>query len=247
MKIPYTDHISWRKTITEDAMADISKSNQKRLRSTVASLPDSIKHQILPISDELINWFVPLYTSTIESKNNPKVINVAEEIQKKQDAVEYFILLLIENGERIGATIFSKRKTFLSIAYRIYPPNWSVTNTPASPTLYSEYLICQHAYEEGYKKLSHGRDRNPYGKNASIGLAIFKLSSGCKPYVGTKEPDVKVLDTDDLTEDIFIVSHDETKEFLNSGFLICSRDTEDKYIQVTKYPEQIKVETIYRD
>lgn len=247
MKIPYTEQISWHKVITDNPMEGISNSNQKRLRSTVGSLPEEITHQIHPITPELLDWFIPLYESTIQTKNSPNVIDIREAIKKNSDTVDYFVLVLFENGKKVGATIFSEKKSFLSIAYRIYPNEWSSVKTAASPSLYSEYLICKHAHKRGYKKLSHGKDRNAYGMNASIGLAVFKLSYGCKAYVGTKSPEIKVLDIDEISKDVLIIRYDEAASFLKNGYLICARETEDKYTQVTKYQDQLKIETIYRD
>ncbi len=247
MKIPYIPEHAWYKPVVEDPLSLMGKSSQAQLRSTLRHDDLSrITYSIEPLSDDILQWFTPLYTQEISNRANPKVSDIYGTTLGKESPYTYYALLLYENRQRIGATIFSERKTMLSIAYRIYPHKWSSVTLQANPSLYTEYLINTYAYERGLPKLSHGRDRNPYGVNSYIGLAAFKLSIGCTALIPASAQEILTFDTDAATCDTLILQCPPEGRQVKQAYLICTEDTKEKYTQATKYPHLLPVETIIR-
>ncbi len=249
MIISYATEHKWVEPILDDPMDGLGKNNRARLRSTLKNIYESgVTHSIELLTPEILAWFVPLYQAQISEKNNPKIHDIASNTIDKKTTYQYFALILKENGEPIGATIFSERKKILSIAYRIYSSNWKYHSFQASPSLYTEYLINRYAYRRGYRQLSHGKDRNPYGQNASIGLALFKLSVGCSVFLPSADYETKTIDLDSVTEDLLIFEHpQDTEKRITKGYLCVSNESLARYENVTKYPAQIKIEVIIRD
>ncbi len=249
MTISYASEHKWIEPILDDPMDGLGKNNRARLRSTLKNINESgITYSVELLTPEILDWFTPLYESQINEKNNPKIHDIASKTINKKTTYKYFALILKENEELIGATIFSERKKILSIAYRIYLSNWKHHSFQASPSLYTEYLINRYAYERGYHQLSHGKDRNPYGQNASIGLALFKLSVGCSVFLPSTNYETQTIDLDSVTEDILIFEHPAGSELrITKGYLCVSKESLAKYENVTKYPNQIKIEIVLRD
>lgn len=247
MHITHPSHHRWHKHLSEDTLSNFGKNNRKRLRTVVdeiAQARTTITHEIVPLTDEIIDWFVPLYTENISKKSNPKIFNIRETTIAKDVPYTYYALILSEEGERIGATIFSERETFLSISYRVYPFNWNKHSLPANPSIYTEFAICEYAYKRGYRLLSHGKDRNPYGMNSGIGLCVFKLSVGCHPLL--PEPDgfeTVTLDTDSITVDTLVLQSPETGSNIKQASLFIVGDVEEKHLQVARYPDLLSVTT----
>lgn len=234
-------------TITENPLSELGKNNKARLRSTLNTLDKTlISYTTEPLTHAILEWFTPLYIQQISEKNNPKLHDIAGKTIDKKSKFPYFILILKENNIPIGGTIFSKRNNILSIAYRIYPQNWNNHNLQASPSLYTEYIINSYGHQEGFSILSHGKDRNPYGINASIGLALFKLSVGCNVYL-PNEYTVASLDVTNVQQDLLIFEMPaESETRITQGYLCVTNESLPKYENVTKYPEKIKIDIILR-
>lgn len=249
MLIKYPSEHKWLENVNSDPLSGFGKNNRTRLKSTLKNIADSnVSYTIEPLSEDILRWFTTIYKNSIGSKNNPKVHDIYSTTLGKESIYPYFALILQEQGNPIGATIFSKRKSIISIAYRIYPNQWEHNSFQASPSIYTEYIINKYSHEEGYRTISHGKDRNPYGINSSIGLALFKLSIGCHVYLPTTPYEIKELESNLVTEDIlvFAMSDDESTK-IKKGFLITTADNTSKYENVTKYPEQIEIEIITRN
>lgn len=248
MKVTYASHHKWTRRILDDLLTPFGKNNTYRLRTTLKNIGDStITHEFAPLTDETLEWFQPLYQKTISSKNNPKLFDIRSTTIGKVSKYKYYSLTLFEENNPVGATIFSERNSVLSIAYRIYPNSWTKSNLQANPALYAEYLVNEYGLNGGFKTLSHGRDRNPYGINSHIGLAIFKLSLGCTAQLPKAEYEIKTLDLDDINQDILILKYPTEGEQITEAILYVSEENLPKYIQITKYPERLSVETIIRE
>lgn len=246
MLVQYPTHHRWRKPVVEDPITLFGKSARSKLRSTLSKIEATdVSTLIEPITPEFLEWFSPFYESHINQKNNPSVANIRKRVLE-EPKFDYFSLSLYEGEERVGATIFSSRKDRLAIAYRTYNYEWQNAALPANPSLYTEYVVCMHAFKIGKKWVGHGKDRNPYGKNANIGLAIFKLSTGNQPAM-VQEAAFDTLETDSLDEDaLILLPPQQSKQVITSALLITKPENEEKYAQVTKYPELICVEVLYR-
>lgn len=246
MIITHATHHRWEKQVTEDPTSEFGKSNRTRVRSSLRKIADTkITYAIEPLSEETIKWFTPLYNETLSSKDNPKLFDIYGTTLGKDTPYSYYSLTLFENGEPVGATIFSERTSYISVAYRIYPNQWKHHDLQANPSLYTEYVLNVHAFERGYRKLSHGRDRNPYGPNAQIGLAIFKLSIGCHPLIG-QNAELAELDTDLCTTDTFVIEYPGHSGRAVRGVLVAMPENEEKYTQLQKYEQLLPVEIVRR-
>lgn len=249
MIITYPSAHTWAKSLTADAFAGFGKNHLARLKTTLRKIDAStVTYTIEPLTTAHLEWFVPLYTATIAGKNNPKVNDIFASTLGKDSPHPYYILTINESAVPIGATIFAARKSSLSFAYRIYPNEWMQNNLPAGPSLYAEYLLNAWAIEHGYTKISHGKDRNPYGINASIGLALFKLSVGCSVELPSGEYEVNTLDTDTLTTDVlvFALPPAGTKK-ITHAYLCVQTATLPKYDSIKKYDHTITTEVVLRD
>lgn len=249
MHILYPSEHNWIEPILKDPASGLGKNNQARLRSSLLKIHEtSITYSVEPLTQEILAWFTPLYTEQIGQKSNPKIHDLYASTIGKETTYTYYALILKEAGVPIGATIFSKRTHVLSVAYRIYPRSWTQNTIQASPSLYTEYVINRYAFECGYKKLSHGKDRNPYGINANIGLALFKLSVGCLAYLPKAGFEIKELNLDDVTEDILVFENPtEGERRITKGYLCVNKHSLQTYETVTKYPKQILIEVVLRD
>ena len=248
MQVSYPSHHSWLKDITSGLAIDFSGRTAKKIHTTLPLLADfNVTYTIEPLSEAFLSDFMPLYTQEIGAKENALMQDIPEKtLHNAASSFPYFCLSLRENGVFIGGTIFSVRADRISYAYRTFQNAWVAAPFKASPALIGEYAVAQFACDQHLAFLSHGKDRNPYGLNANIGLATFKLSVGCWPSVA-KDCEIKTIDTDTITKDCLILALPESGKKITKAYLITSQETEAKHIQVTKYPDLLQVKVLYRD
>jgi hypothetical protein len=233
---------------SDDLSLIFGKNNLGRLRSTFKNIDaSSVVHRIEPLTDEVLDWFTPLYLKTITNKDNPKLFDIRSTTIGKESKYKYYSLTLLEDNIPIGGTIFSERGPILSIAYRIYPNTWKQNNLQANPSVLAECLLNNHGVEHGFKTLSHGRDRNPYGLNAHIGLAIFKLSMGCSAYLPSTPYEIQTLDLNQVNQDVLLFKMPTEGDQITKGILYATEENLSNYMQVAKYPERLLVEIITRN
>ncbi len=244
MEITYAHNHAWYKFIADDPLSQFGKNSRTKLRSTLRELSPSITITEEAVDGSFLAWFVPLFEATLSSKEHPASIDITERLNGEK---EYKALTLKEDGKPLGATIFTLRKNKLVIAYRCYTHHWNNQSYAASPALFMELMIAQHAQSHHKAALTHGKDRNPYGLHAGIGLAAFKLASGCKPRL-TRDYETRTLKTEDLTEDVLVFAHPkEGRRRISKAYLITQKETAPHWEQLLKYPHLLKVEVVYRD
>jgi hypothetical protein len=249
MIIQYPSVHKWTKTVTSDPLFGFGKNHTVRINNSLKKISDSsVTHSFEPLTSDILEWFIPLYTATITEKNNPKLNDILKSTLGKVSKFSYFALILREEEVPIGATIFSERNSILSFAYRIYPLDWQKNNLPAGPSLYAEYLMNAYASQNGFSKISHGKDRNPYGYNAGIGLALFKLSVGCAIDLPKDTFEILSLDSTTVTQDILVFAYPENgSTHITEAYLCVSKDTLSKYDSILKYEHLIHTNVILRD
>lgn len=246
MQVTFPSHHSWLKDISAGIEIDFSGRAAKKIHASLPLLEaSSITHTIEPLSEAFFADFMPLYTSHIGTKQNSLLHDVKEKTFNKISNYSYFSFTLREHGVFMGGTIFSLRSDRVSYAYRAFKPNWSNTQLKASPAMIGEYVVAEFASAEGKQFLSHGKDRNPYGLNAAIGLATFKLSVGCRASV-SKGAEVRTIDTDTLTQDCLILAMPTEGSSISKAYLVTTPENLNKHIQVTKYPDLLEVEVLFR-
>ena len=249
MQVTFPSHHRWQKDISSGIEIDFSGRAAKKIHASLPILEEnSINYSIETLAEDFFIDFMPLYTEQIGNKQNALLYDVKDKtLFNKTHSFPYYSFSLYESGVFIGGTIFSLRTNIISYAYRTFKNNWQQAKVKASPAMIGEYVIAQFAAEHGKKFLSHGKDRNPYGLNAAIGLATFKLSVGCRPSVGKEsEYTIQIIDTDIIIEDCLILEQPKEGTNITKAYLVTSPENLEKYIQVTKYPDQLTVEVLFR-
>lgn len=249
MKIAYATAHRWVKPVPAEPLDSFGKNAQERLRATLSKVAYcAIRNEVRPLDEHFLNTFIPLYEERIRAKEHGVIFDIREKtLGNPARRFPYFSMSLYEEGAFIGGTIFSVRTNTLAVAYRIYRNDWNSAPLRANPSLYTEYCLNEYARSVGSRYILHGKDRNPYGLNSGIGLAGFKLSAGCYPEK-SKTFELRELDTDDLTEDALILEYpkDDTATRITHAYLLTTRESEQRWIQVTKYPHLLSVEVLYR-
>ena len=251
MKISYATTHRWRKEVTSDSLSLFGASEQKKIKDTLKKVSESdVAYVIEPLSEEFLSWWSPMYETHISTKDNPKVFNVREKTLGNTDKEKtYFSLTLKEGDDRLGGVIFSLKDDVLFFCHRTLAYDWKRAKLRASPSLFVEYVLAEHAREIGMKQISHGVDRNPYGLNSSIGLAGFKLSTGCRPQLA-KEYEVSILDTQELNKNALILElPNDSGEHANitKAYLVADKAGIEKWSSVLKYEDRLVVEVIERE
>lgn len=245
MQITYATTHKWTKDLTDHGWDAFGKNSIAKIKSTLKKVEtSSVTHEFKLLDQAFLDLFLPVYERRVSEKNNPTVFDIASKLHAKR---QYFSLSLYEDEQFLGGTIFSlPNNERCSFAYRTYAHKWSTANLKAKPSLYAEYLVCQHALDQNISHIVHGRDRNPYGLNSNIGLAGFKLSVGCKPFK-TRSAEVKTIESTNIKTDALIFEYPGETNEIKKGYLITARETEEKWDLVKKYPHIVEIETIYRD
>jgi hypothetical protein len=247
MQISYPSHHRWLMDISSGLEASFKGRVGKKILTTLPLLPQArIHYHIEPLNEAFFTKFLPLYSSQIQTKPNALIHDIIEKtLNNSTSTFPYYCLSITEGDTFMGGAIFSVRKDRISYAYRTFIKEWQHAKLKAGPALIGEYAVAEFSCSKGLTFISHGKDRNPYGLNANIGLATFKLSVGCYPSV-SGDFEVKTLRTGELTEDCFILAMPETGKTIDKAYLVTLPGNEEHYLRATKYPEQLAVEVIYR-
>tara|TARA_B100000508_G_scaffold92650_1_gene72322 strand:+ start:3552 stop:4316 length:765 start_codon:yes stop_codon:yes gene_type:complete len=246
MKITYAPFHRWYKPAVAEPTDLYGKKNRKRILSTIQRLEENaIETIIAPLDEAFLSWFVPMYEETIATRQNAKVHDVrAATIEKEESLSTYYSLTTLQNNEILGGVIFGVREDRLMTAYKVFKPKWVTGTLQANPTLLSEYILSKHAFSLGKKLVSHGKDRNPYGVNAAIGLATFKLSTGYKPMIKADYEDYfpQEIIIEGLKEDCLVLHYPTTGEVITKATLIAKSDALEKYTQLLSYTGVLSID-----
>ena len=242
MVISHAEKHRWIKEIHPAIFPDFGKNNTKKLQSLQKDISIStITHSFELLSEAHIKWFGELYNANLATKHNPRPYNVYDTTLGKDVVIHpYHILTLYEHGAPIGGTIFTLRKDRLSMVYRTYPSQWIQNSFKCSPALYAEFLATEYALLNQKPFLVHGVDLNPYGVHSHVGVAIFKLSTGCHPEI---MPSYPIIETDltTLPFNSLILVAPLSGNIITQGYLIGNEETAQKYEQLFKYEKQLQV------
>ena len=251
MQITHATAHGWRKNVVDDALSLFGRSEQKKIKEALKKVFDSdISYSIKILDEDFLEWWFPMYENRVSTKDFPTVFDVREKTLGTLDRDrEYFSLTLLEDNNRIGGLIFSIKGSTLFIAYRTFEYDWKKADLRCSPSLYVEYLMAEHAKKVGLKKISHGKDRNPYGLNSGIGLALFKLSVGCLPRLSSKNFTVETLDTNVLKKDALIFEYPKTdipNAPISKIYLVADEEGKKKWSQIERFSDVLDIEVITR-
>lgn len=239
----------WRKDVIDDPINLFGRSEQKKLRDTLKKISASnVSYHIQPLTSDFFDWWLPLYHERVSSKEHPVLFNVKERTLGGAVDRQYFSLTLLEGDKRLGGLIFSVKDDTLFFAYRTLALDWNQVRLRANPSLYVEYVMAEHAKSSSLKYISHGKDRNPYGLNSGIGLANFKLATGCRPQLASGY-EVKVLDTDEVSRDVLVFQlppAESPHADIKKAYLIVDSIGMEKWTSLSKYQDRLSIEVLER-
>ncbi|MES2748946.1 MAG: hypothetical protein V4668_00075 [Patescibacteria group bacterium] len=244
MIITIPDKVSWRKTIGTDSFSHYNKTNAKRILKTFThQMRDEIAYTIETLTRDHLAWFEPMYVAKIAQKDNPQIINLYETTLNKVKR-DFKILIITESEVKLGAIIFSENATEVNISYKIFADTWNMSTLPAGPSLYADFLLTEHAARSQKITISHGKDRNGYGMTSSIGLAIFKISLGYKPYLPKKYEFISMDDTQITKDSLYFTVTSEDSSLV--GNLYTTKDTQHQWERLNSYKDQVVINWIIR-
>lgn len=252
MEIRYSKFHRWYKPVIENPTELFGTKIQKRVLSSLARIDqtDTISYTIEPLDEDYINWFTPLYEAMLSEKDRAVVYDVyASTIGNEDSKSEYWGLTLFEGDQRIGGTIFGVREEKIMTVYKTYNYSWNQETLQAGPTIMAEYYLCKYAFEIGKNQISHGKDRNPYGVNAAIGLATFKLSLGYRANILASSEDyvVETANTDSFKQDTLILNFPKDGQEITKATLVTTNETKNKYAQLLSYSELLAIDVVGLD
>lgn len=243
MEIKYATKYVWLKEYNEkELLCHYLKSDQKKIKKILNRIDElRITYVIEDASETFFSWFQTFYENKINEKKNAKICNVLEETMGRPGrSLTYKTLTIYQGKEIVGGCIFSDRGDYFSIAYRAFNYEWHKASQIASPSVFAEYIIDQYSIQSGKKKLVHGQDRHPYGLNSSIGLAVFKLSVGCKPML-PKNYTTASIETTLYTSDVLIFELPKEDQVVKTIHLILKENESNKYAQLLKFTENFDI------
>jgi len=237
MNITFPDKVRWLKNVSENPLDYYSKRTQQRIQKT-ESLADSdkITSCIIPIDERFLDWFIPLYENEIAKKEQPVVFDI-KKTTKNTEAKTYHALIIEEQGKKTGAVIFSVLEQQINIAYKIFNHGWETSRAPVNPSLYADYLLSNFALSKNKHFLSHGKDRNCYGKFSSIGLATHKLSLGYHPVL-PEDFILQTIDPDQISTEMIIFGFEQSE--VQAHVFFANKFTE-KFSTFEKYLNNIEI------
>lgn len=244
MLLTFPSHITWKKQVTEDTLSAFGASDQKKIRASLQELhKTNLRFEFAELSEAALTDFVQIYRSALATKPNPNIIDIQRKVEENQHR-SYYMLSLREADTMLGGALFSLRETSLSIAYRMFPKSTN-PNLPASPALLAEYLLAEHAKQTHKETIIHGRDSQPYGPRLNIGLAIFKLASGCLPYLSSHTTS-QSIDTSTVSNDsLFILPANAVQP---ATLVLCvANNTRSRWQQLHSYEGKVRIIEIERE
>src|SRR3989339_475674 len=238
--IEYRKYITWKIFLEniKDPYIFFGKKPKKRIKRSLEKInaQAEYKFKIVDVDNSFLEKFTPLYKNNINEKFTPIIYDVVDNILENQkNGRQYKAISVFKKDEFVGGLIFSIRKNSLSAAYKVFPKELDNFKLPISPTHIAEYLFINYAINCGKEFISHGRDLNAFGFKYNIGLAIFKLSLGCIPFVSISDNnEILTLSQFPDNKDILLFIGKDIDSQINQMILL-SKQSEDNLRE--KYKE----------
>lgn len=201
-------HISWKVQISreQDIFALFGQSTAKKIKRSLKLLEENnLSYTVDTVDNEYLDLFIPLYEKNILQKHNPKLFDIkqyiADGIAKKGGI--YKAITLRRGNEYLGGMIFYPYTLTLSVAFKVFPSTME-PRLPINLALIAEYFLYSYAAEQKMHTVLHGKDRNFYGVNSAIGLAMYKLNAGCRPYISKDAIEVEKITQEKIVKDTLL-------------------------------------------
>jgi len=187
MNITYPNIIVWRRSLSDigDPYQAFSPRLASDIRRSFQKLTQSAYHfKVEPVDQSYLNRFIPLYETFIKAKPHGHIYDVQGTV-KNTEKKSFEAISLYEQGNYRGGFLYAITTETISTYYKVFPRTISV-NLRASISFLAEYLLCQRALQLRRFNIIHGQDMNVFGQHSNIGLAMFKIQAGNRPYVPRK-------------------------------------------------------------
>lgn len=192
----YPNYISWHLSLegVSDAFDCFSTKTRKKIRRGLRLLEEAGgAFTVMPIDDDAIDIFQAMHEGLLKRKQSNLHVRADETIMKGiREGKQIEMLSLWYQNKMIGAMVFHIKQDVVRTIYKVFPEKFDAISLPINLTFLAEYNLFQYAIKRGAKEIIHGRDRNLYGINSSIGLAMFKTQLGCEPRV-SKVADIAMV------------------------------------------------------
>lgn len=228
----YPSYVAWQIALAPNqGFFDLtSQENTRRIKKALAVFEASTyRFQIDQVDSTYLDAFVPLYENHIQKRQHAAISAVRQNIGDNVVAGRvYESISLLKDGNLIGGLVYSVRSQALGVAYRVFPHTLDF-RLPVSCSYVAEYYLVARAKELGKSTIIHGRDRNPYGLNAAIGLADYKLRVGALPFVSTSAHNkFQTIDTLlDAGENVLVFLGEEPGQPITKALLFIVSDAAD--------------------
>ncbi len=217
--INYPKQVSWKLDLSSFVSANdcFSTDTRKKIKKTLSLLKDAGYYwDISPIDASYAELFYPIYKQHIIQKDHPVIIDIPHRLRLAENEGKNSHAISLYNSKKqyIGGIIFTYKnaESIISIAFRVFPKQIEL-KLPIGLSISADYLLYKYAKEQQIHTLFHGKDKNGYGLQSSIGLALFKFQTACRPFIsGTKPPGIYQRELYDLKGSslAFISSKDDT-------------------------------------
>lgn len=185
INVVYPSKLTWIIDLKKFESASDAFGNglNKKIRSSYRKFEESDYNFVIESVDEAyIDKFIPLYEENIKKKDG-KIYDVKDKIiVNPPHNYPYFALSLYKDEEYLGGLIYSDRGDHYVGAYKIFPSKLEFT-AKVGATMLAEYFLYSKAISNQISYIRRGKDRNLYGVNSRIGLALFKYKIGAKPNI----------------------------------------------------------------
>lgn len=244
----FPTHVAWRTTL-DSAAAGIDifgRQTRSRIRKALACIEDSPYRFVHESVDQsYLDAFVPLYMDRIGGMERGNVYDVQTTItDNMKQGREYKALSLYRGDELCGGAIYSLREKSFSVAYRIFPHTLDI-DIPGNIGFVADSLVYERAIEAKKQFVLHGKDRNVFGPYSNIGLAMYKLQAGARPFVSKAEENAFHTELPDCDSDMLIFLGKEKGEDIKECLLVTDNADDEaikkQYNRLFSYPDDLSV------
>ncbi|MFA4930991.1 MAG: hypothetical protein WC570_03965 [Patescibacteria group bacterium] len=231
------NYIAWWNQLGEkkNLLEMVGKNTRRKIKQLLQITEENdLRMVVEEATDELAAKFFNVYKNFISSQKSGKVYDVLQIIREKNTVKKYKFLSLYYRGEYRGGLLFSGEKGKIATAFKCYPHQIEGLKLPIGIAYLSDYYLVLYAAKNNLARINHGRDRNIYGVNSNPGLAMYKLTVGCKPFV-SKARDVEWVDfvvPDKNDRDILIFQASTKGEPIKQATLILFKTRKEEIPQV---------------
>lgn len=185
----YPTYVAWQLDLNGVSQVDqlFGRERHRRITKAAALLDQAgYRLEIQPVTANYLDDFIPCYQKHMAAKKGT-FFDVRSHLSRAwQRGWEYESISLWARETLLGGLLYRVGASSVSVAYRAFPRQLPV-KLPIGCSFVAERLLIERALLRGRRVIWHGRDRNVYGLNSAIGVAMYKANLGCVPYVSRTE------------------------------------------------------------